>query len=193
MRALLILATLLRRLVDPEPTHSRYKPNQSERSLLEGPRVSKASESKKRAQNRRLWRFFRSMTGKYRPSKAQEAWQRQRAKDKVKLVFKTFKGKVDREMDPSRRFHINRGDKLPYKTPLKAAPLNVRGLSGENGITKRQHISQTMKDEKLDVLLWVCPRPRTVQNCPPFINHIPKNHNHIGGNSGHFRGSLRSA
>ena len=39
----------------------------------------------------------------------------------------------------------------------------------------------------------VCPRPLTVQNCPPFINHIPKKHNHIGGNSGHFRGSLGSA
>ena len=58
MRALLFLATLLRRLVDPEPTHSRYKPNHSERSLLEGPRVSKASENRKRAQNRRLWFFF---------------------------------------------------------------------------------------------------------------------------------------
>ena len=91
MRALLFLATLLRRLVDPEPTHSRYKPNHSERSLLEGPRVSKASENRKRAQNRRLWIFFRSMTGKYRLSKGQEAWQRQRAKDKVKLVSRLLR------------------------------------------------------------------------------------------------------
>ena len=43
------------------------------------------------------------------------------------------------------------------------------------------------------VYIEVCPRPLTVQNCPPFINHIPKKHNHIGGNSGHFRGSLGSA
>lgn len=70
------------------------------------------------------------MTGKYRPSKAQEAWQRQRAKDNEKLAFKIFKGKVDREMDPSRRFHNNRGAKVPYKTPLKAATLNVQGPSG---------------------------------------------------------------
>ena len=43
------------------------------------------------------------------------------------------------------------------------------------------------------IYIEVCPRPLTVQNCPPFINHIPKKHNHIGGNSGHFRGSLGSA
>ena len=35
--------------------------------------------------------FFRSMTGKYRLSKGQEAWQRQRAKDKVKLVSRLLR------------------------------------------------------------------------------------------------------
>ena len=31
--------------------------------------------------------------------------------------------------------------------------LNVRGLNGENGITKRQHLTKVMQDERLDILL----------------------------------------
>ena len=37
--------------------------------------------------------------------------------------------------------------------PLKAATVNIRGLNGENGITKRQHIVQVIKEERLDILL----------------------------------------
>ena len=37
--------------------------------------------------------------------------------------------------------------------PLKAATVNIRGLNGENGITKRQHIVRVMKEERLDILL----------------------------------------
>ena len=52
-----------------------------------------------------------------------------------------------------RKTHKSRRNKLPYKMPLKVATFNIRGLNGENGVTKRQLNTKTMNDEELDVLL----------------------------------------
>ena len=67
--------------------------------------------------------------------------------------MKEFKGKASQAIDPHFREHKSKGPKLPYGMPLKAATVNVRGLNGENGITKRQHIVRVMKEERLDILL----------------------------------------
>ena len=37
--------------------------------------------------------------------------------------------------------------------PLKTCALNIRGLNGESGVTKRQVITKVMKDEGLGILL----------------------------------------
>ena len=115
---------------------------------------AQSKNNHKRAQNRRVWRFCTRMFGKpKRPQKAQEAWQERKKNNRTRGAFKEFKGKASQAIDPHTREHKSKGPKLPYGMPLKAATVNIRGLNGENGITKRQHIVRVMKEERLDILL----------------------------------------
>ena len=117
-----------------------------------GPR-SQRKKNTKRAANRRLWRYFKSKLGKGRPEKAQETRRRRDQQLKTKTAFKHFRGQSKKPIDSNFREHKANGPKIPYGKPLKVATLNVRGLNGENGITKRQLIGDTMKKEGLDLML----------------------------------------
>ena len=110
--------------------------------------------NRKRAFRRRLWRYFKRVHGKQKkPVRAQEAWQKREASLAFRCAFKDFRSRVTKDLDPTQKTHKSRGHKLPYNMLLKVGALNVRGLNGENGITKRQLITQTMTAEGLDVLL----------------------------------------
>ena len=91
--------------------------------------------------------------GKGRPEKAQETRRRRDQQLKTKTAFKHFRGQSKKPIDSNFREHKAKGPKIPYGKPLKVATLNVRGLNGENGITKRQLIGDTMKKEGLGLML----------------------------------------
>ena len=71
----------------------------------------------------------------------------------MKAAFKSFYTEICKPVDSLARSHKTKGHKLPYGSPQKAATLNIRGLSGPNGITKRQLIGDVMRKECLDILL----------------------------------------
>ena len=64
-------------------------------------------------------------------------------------AFKTYKKEASARISKPDKTHKSKGHRLP----LKVGTLNVRGLNGENGITKRQHLTKVMQDERLDILL----------------------------------------
>ena len=71
----------------------------------------------------------------------------------MKAAFKSFYTEICKPVDSLARSHKTKGHKLPYGSPQKAATLNIRGLRGPNGITKRQLIVDVMRKECLDILL----------------------------------------
>ena len=112
-----------------------------------------SKKNRKRAERRRLWRCFKHLYGKVRPTKAQETKHAQVQRKDMKAAFKSFFTETCKRTDDPPKSHKSKGHKLPYGVPLKVATLNIRGLNGENGITKRQHIGKIMRSEGLDILL----------------------------------------
>ena len=115
--------------------------------------LTQKRRNRKRADKRRLWRYFKSLHGKARPKKAQETRYTRAKKKEMKAAFKSFYTEICKPVDSLARSHKTKGHKLPYGSPQKAATLNIRGLSGPNGITKRQLIGDVMRKECLDILL----------------------------------------
>ena len=125
----------------------------SELSVFPTDTLQSTSRNYRRARNRRLWRFYNRYFGESRPEKAQEAWRRKNIRLENRQQFKIYKSRVVEAVEPNQKTHKNKGDKVPYGFPFKAATLNVRGLNGDNGITKRQHVTQIMKQEGVDIML----------------------------------------
>lgn len=101
--------------------------------------------NKKRAEKRRIWRYFKSLQGKVRPNKAQETRGAREQKKELKAAFKSFYLETcNHGEDPPKR-HKAKGHRRPCGIPLKAATLNIRGLNGPNVITKRQLIGDVMR------------------------------------------------
>ena len=107
-----------------------------------------------------LWRFYKSISahrkGCLKGRKAQEVragsnqLERQRSKSKFRNEFKEYKRQAYQTTWKSSK---RAGVKIPYKFIMKACTHNVRGLNGENGITKRELIVKRMKEEKIDIML----------------------------------------
>ena len=114
--------------------------------------------NKKRAEKRRIWRYFKSLQGKVRPNKAQETRGAREQKKELKAAFKSFYLETcNHGEDPPKR-HKAKGHRRPCGIPLKAATLNIRGLNGPNGITKRQLIGDVMRKSAWISYFWQKPR-----------------------------------
>ena len=100
--------------------------------------------SAKRAFKRRLWRLKH-----FKAPKSQEAWlgRRKLLRRDAKIGFITYFKQLNSNKPP--KSHKAKGFKVPYRLPMTFATLNVRGLNGDSGITKRQIIVEAMKRENM--------------------------------------------
>lgn len=161
-----------RDLCRDSPAKSETPPNNFPTKLKTSSKLNNHKNNKKRAFHRRLWRYFKRINGKFeRPAKAQEAWRRRSDYAQLKMAFRVYKKEAGVRISKIHKTHKNKGHRLPYGTSLKVGTLNIRGLNGENGITKRQHITKVMKDERLDIILLTETQVNTssVENHNDFI------------------------
>ena len=100
--------------------------------------------NKKRAEKRRLWRYFKSLQGKVRPNKAQETRCAREPKTELKAAFKSFYLETCNHGKIPPKSHKAKGHRLPYGIGLKIATLNIRGLNGPNGtVSQKDNLLET--------------------------------------------------
>lgn len=151
----------------PERVGARFRERKASVNAMNGNKNH--IPNAKRAFKRRIWRFYKSKISlkRLKAPKAQEAWlgRKKPPRRVVKMDFKKYLQQLNCKDPP--KSHKARGFKVPYRLPMRFATLNVRGLNGDNGITKRQLIVETMKRDKYDVMLL----SETQVNCSSSETH----------------------
>ena len=116
----------------------------------------KAGATDRRKCNRQQYKTFKSLFLTYctrQKPQAREAWKRhRRQKQKWKSMKPTERKQLFMQYKAGTRMQTSRW-KMAYSIKMKVATLNVRGLIGDNAITKALTIVQIMKKEKYDIML----------------------------------------
>lgn len=114
-------------------------------------RRNKVRSGLKSAEHGDTSNLYKGRLGPTRLTKPERGAREQ--KKELKAAFKSFYLETcNHGQDPPKR-HKAKAHRLPCDIPLKAATLNIRGLNGPNGITKRQLIGDVMRKDCLDILL----------------------------------------
>ena len=142
---------------NPSRASNIRRRNSYKRGLRSLSRCGERNRSKKTRLNRRLFRSFKQWYLKFAirsRGKAPETRRRHRRQSNTdkwkqlnrmerKRLFLQFKNRDKRIAEPTQ---------LAYNRPIKAATLDVRGLVGENALTKESILVDIMKTQGYDIM-----------------------------------------